>query len=403
LITNADQPEKVAGAVAECRRLGISVPPPNINRSQTNFSIEPDNGQAPAIRFGLAAIKNVGSGAVEPIVIERNKGGEFKSVEDFCRRCDLRGVNKRVIESLIKAGALDTLGNRGTLLHNINSILSLAQREQRLRETGQATMFDLWGETTPLPLPSLNLEAADISVEEKLAWERELMGVCLSEQSFSPVASGAGSETTFCGQVDAELAGQSIIVAGRVASVRYLYTKDNRAFVSAVLEDFSGRVEAMVWPKVYDNTRELWQEGSELLIEGKVRLRDDRVQLNCDSVSRYQPEVAESEAVVAPEPVEVPAATAEPVADIALSRGHRLVISVSQTSDEDNDKAGLYQLFEALKGFPGSDEVSLCLSSEGRVVNLKLPHTTGYCPELHQRLVELVGEEGVRVERFDSN
>jgi DNA polymerase-3 subunit alpha len=123
LITNADQLEKIATAVAECRRLGITVLPPDINHSQTSFSIETDGEGKAAIRFGLNAIKNVGFGAVEPLVAERNKGGQFKSIEDLCRRADLRSVNRRAMESLIKAGALDCLGDRGTLLHNVGRIL----------------------------------------------------------------------------------------------------------------------------------------------------------------------------------------------------------------------------------------------------------------------------------------
>jgi len=219
LITQTGQLEKVASAVAECRRLGISVLPPDINRSQASFSIEKGEVTTPAIRFGLAAIKNVGQGAVEPIIAERSKGGEFKSIEDLCRRVDLRGVNKRVMESLIKVGALDSLGSRGALLQSVDRILSLAQREQRLRESGQSTMFDLWGESMPVPLPSLELGGADIPIREKLAWEKELMGVYLSEHPFSPFANKIDSGT-LCGQIDAELAGQTVSVAGMVASVR---------------------------------------------------------------------------------------------------------------------------------------------------------------------------------------
>jgi len=400
LITNAGQPEKVASAVAECRRLGIDVRPPDVNRSQATFSIEPDSQQAPAIRFGLSAIKNVGVGAIEPIIAERDKGGSFRSIEDLCRRCDLRGVNKRVMESLIKAGALDVLGDRGTLLHNLNSILSLAQREQRLRETGQSTMFDLWGETTPLPMPSLDLEAVDTSVKEKLTWERELMGVYLSEHPFSSYVSRPAPETTtLCGQVDAELAGQGIVVAGMVVSVNYLFTRDRRQFVSATLEDLDGSVEVMVWPKVYEDTRELWQEGNILLVEGKVRLRNDRVQLNCDSVRRYQPEAVESEESVAAEPETATPVAEETPPDTGPDRGQRLVISITQTSDEDNDVAYLHKLIYTLRDFPGRDEVSLWVSSKDSTVNLSLPNvTTNYCPELRQRLVELVGEDGLRLE-----
>ncbi|MFC2004243.1 DNA polymerase III subunit alpha [Chloroflexota bacterium] len=401
LITHSGQLEKVASAVAECRRLGITMLPPDINRSQAGFSIEKGDDNAPTILFGLSAIKNVGLGAMESIITERNKGSEFKSIEDLCRRCDLRGVNKRVMESLIKAGALDSLGDRGTLINNINSILSLAQREQLLRETGQSTMFDLWGETVPLPMPSLDMEGASVSTKEKLAWEKELTGVYLSEHPLSSFTSIlTRGNITLCGQIDADLVGQTVGAVGMVASVNNLFTRDRRPFVSAILEDLDGKVEVMVWPKVYDSTQELWQEGNILIVEGKVRLREDRVQLNCDTASLYQPEVAECEEIVTPEPDEVPVAADEktPVGT-APTKSHRLVISINQTSDEDNDIAYLHKLINTLKDFPGQDKVSLYLNSEDRVVNLKLPNITiNHCPELHQRLVELVGEEGLRLE-----
>ena len=390
LITNAGQPEKVASAVAECRRLGITVLPPDINQSQANFSIEKGgDGNPSGIRFGLAAIKNVGVGAVEPIIAERKKGGEFKSIEDLCRRADLRSINRRVMESLIKAGALDSLGDRGTLLNSVTRILSLAQREQRLRETGQSTMFDLWGGTTPVPLPNLDLQSAEILVKEKLAWERELMGVYLSEHPFTAFAAKVAAEnTTLCGHIDAELTGQAIVVAGLVASVRQSFTRDRRPFASVVLEDLEGRVEVMVWPKVYASTKELWQEGNILLVEGKVRVRDERVQLNCESVRRYQPEAAARE-----EPVVAEAITPMP------NKIRRLVISIAQTADAETDIVYLRKLIDTLRGFPGEDEVKLCVTNEERVFTLKLANVLiNYCPELHQRLVELVGEEGLRVE-----
>ncbi|MBA7646946.1 DNA polymerase III subunit alpha [subsurface metagenome] len=401
LITHAGQLEKVASAIAECRRLGITVLPPDINRSQASFSIERDSDDnVPAICFGLTAIKNVGSGAVGPIIAERNKGGEFKSIEDLCCRCDLRSVNRRVLESLIKVGALDCLGNRGTLLHNINRILSLAQREQRLRETGQSTMFDLWGEAMPVPMPSLDLQEADTSIKEKLVWERELMGVYLSEHPFSSFASKVASEnTTLCGQIDAELTGQTVVVAGMVASVRYLFTRDKRPFASAVLEDLDGRIEVMVWPKVYADTRELWEEGNILLVEGRVRLRDERVQLSCDHVRRYQPETAPEAEVVVSQPVEAPIVAEEPATITAPAESRRLVISLTQTSDEDSDIACLNKVIGTLREFPGQDEVKLCVTNGEKIINLRMSGIyTNHCPELHQRLVELVGEEGLRLE-----
>jgi len=397
LIIHAGQAEKVASAIGECRRLGIKVLPPDINRSEVNFSIESKDDGEPAIRFGLTSIKNVGSGAVEPVVNERNQGGEFKSIEDLCRRADLGTVNRRVMESLIKAGALDSLGDRGTLLNNTSRILSLAQREQHLRETGQSTMFDLWGEMTPVPVPGLDLLPADISSRERLSWEKELMGVYLSEHPFSSVVGELGSDVTLCGQIDAAMEGQSVVVAGMVASVRNLTTREGKPFASAVLEDLDGQIEVMVWPRVYVETESLWLEGNILLVEGRVRLRDDAVQLNCDKVRHYEPG-ARREAVEAPEPEEVKEVakaetSAEPVA------GKRLAINLQQTDDEERDVARLLELISIFKEFPGPDEVKLSVVNGESITHLRLPNLfTGYCPELHQRLMELVGEEGFRLE-----
>jgi DNA polymerase-3 subunit alpha len=397
LMSHVGQPEKVASAVAECRRLGITVLSPDINHSQANFAIEPVDSEASTIRFGLAAIKNVGVGAVEPIITERLRGGQFKSIEDLCHRVDLRNVNRRVMESLIKAGALDCLGDRGTLLHNISGILSLAQRELRLKETGQATMFDLWGEKVATPLPDLELKAIEVTTREKAQWEKELLGVPFSKQPFTSTRKDPG--ITLPGEIDAQMDGQSVAVIGEIASVAQLFTRERKLFVKAILQDLSGGVEVMVWPRVYDSDRELWQEGNILLVKGKVRLREDQVQLNCDSAERYQTVPQEGAAAMAAESTEALPAAERTTAEPTPVPRHRLVISISQTSDRENDIARLHAVIAALREFPGEDEVTLSLTIDGKVTNLKLTNaTTGYCPELQQRLAELVGEEGVRAE-----
>jgi DNA polymerase-3 subunit alpha len=176
-----------------------------------------------------------------------------------------------------------------------------------------------------------------------------------------------------------------------VASVHNSFTRDQRPFASAVLEDLDGRLEVMVWPKVYADTRDLWQEGNILLVQGKVRMRDDQVQLSCDNVRRYELE---------PSPPEEPAAVKEPeTPPPPPPQRHRLVISLSQTSDAASDTAQLNKLVDILRRFPGEDEVNLCVINGEKIINLKLSNIyTNYCPELHQRLVELMGEEGLKVE-----
>jgi DNA polymerase-3 subunit alpha len=399
LSIHAGETDKVANAIAECRRLDIAVLPPDINRSQVEFSIEADANSQSAIRFGLSSIKNVGSGAIEPIIEERAKNGDFKSVEDLCRRGDLHAVNRRVIESLIKAGTLDSLENRGTLLNSIGRILSLAQREQRLRETGQSTMFDLWGETAAVPLSELDLEQGDITDREKAVWEKELMGVSFSEKPFSPVFREDNGRAVFCGNIDAELDKQVIITAGRVISARYSFTKKGEAFSIVILEDVSGQVEVIAWPKVYSQTEEYWQEGNELVVLGKVRTRDDAVNVVCDNVSYYEhpQEGQELPPRSSPTATEPPAEKAATVTRPTVR--HCLIINIKQTQDADGDINRFNKIMGILKSFPGRDEVRLNIVNGGDAIPLKLPNVrTLFDPELEQRLDEVIGEGSYRIE-----
>ncbi|MFC1918299.1 OB-fold nucleic acid binding domain-containing protein, partial [Chloroflexota bacterium] len=320
------------------------------------------------------------------------------------------------LESLIKSGAFDILGDRATLLSNVNRIVSLAQHEQRLRETGQTTMFDLWGETVPVPLAELNLEPAEISTKERLNWEKELLGVYLSEHPFSAVAGKVGSGTTLIGQIDAEMAGQNIVVAGMVASVRYLNTRDGRSFASAILEDLDGHIEVMVWPRVFEDKRELWEEGNIVLVQGKVRVREDQVQLNCDSVEPYRA------AAPAKASVEIHETKAASPGEMELSGGevvlpgnitpkieekvkaepdecHLLTISLKQTADEVGDVRLLNKLVTTLRAFPGEDTVKLCIVHEDDTVDYLKLDATRYCEELHQRVLGIVGEDGFKLEK----
>jgi DNA polymerase-3 subunit alpha len=392
LTTHAGELEKTAGAVAESRRLGIEILPPDINHSQLFFSLEERPDGQSAIRFGLAAIKNVGTGAIEPIISERDNNGPFKSIEDLCRRSDLQAVNRRVLESLVKAGALDSLQDRGTLLNSLGRILSLAQREQRLRETGQSTMFDLWGEATPLPLPQLDLSPAGTSEREKAFWEKELTGASFSEKPFSPVFSAKQANAVFCGNIDAELDKKTIVIAGRVISARYSLTRKSESFAIVTLEDISGKVEVIAWPQVFSQTEELWKEGNELIVQGKVRARDDEVSVICDDVKYYEPPVNEAaeSAIAEIQPVKT---TVHP------PERRRLTIHINQTADAEGDISRLNKIIATLKAYTGRDEVRLNIINGGAAIPLKLPSTyTGYCPELRQQLIEIIGEDGLSVE-----
>lgn len=397
--------DRIATAIAECRRLKINVLPPDINKSQIEFSIEKDETGVPAIRFGLGSIKNVGTGAIEPAIKERNANGPYKSMEDMCRRGSLAGVNRRVLESLIKAGAFDCLEKRGTLLNGVTRILSLAQREQKLKETGQSTMFDMFGETTSVPLPELEMENVETSDREKAYWEKELLGVSFSEKPFIPVFSVKEANAVFCGNINADLDKQSIITAGRIVSVRYQLTKKGEPFAIATLEDVSGHIEVIAWPRTYAQNEELWKEGNEIIVWGKVRVREDEVSITADNADYYEPPVVETSGAenFAPKAADKPNSQSPIIVtnnvSVEQARRRRLTIIIRQTKDEQGDIARLEKIMALLREYQGKDEVRLNILNGGAPIPLKMPNVhTGYSPELKKRLTELVGEEGLSVE-----
>jgi DNA polymerase-3 subunit alpha len=396
--------ERIAAAVAECVKLGIAVLPPDINHSGVNFQIERPDGEA-AIRFGLAVIKNVGSAAVEGIIAAREEKGAFASVEDLCRRAGMRNLNKRALESMIKGGALDCLGDRATLLANMDRILSLAQREQRLRESGQTTMFDLFGDSVDAPLPSLELEPAEGSRAEMLAWEKEMLGVYVSEHPFAGAAAALSQHVTaVCNEVTLELAGREVVLAGMVASTRNLLTREGKTFCAATIEDLSGSVEVTVWPDLYEQTRDLWKEGNILILLARVRERGDRLQVSAQQVAIYQAGGPASEPFLMPEWIRKDRTVAEGRGGRPQRRENaprqpaaaqqRLLIAVRETHDEEADRSRLAGLMTAIVDFPGSDEVRLLVRMrDDQRVELALP-TARACDELCLRVAQLLGEWG---------
>jgi len=292
VLASAGVHERIAQAVAECMRLEMDVRPPDVNRSGVNFELD-TSGDKPVIRFGLATVKNVGAGAAEAIVQAREEGGEFTSIEDFVKRAGINAINKRVVESLIKAGALDCVveeaEQRGTLLRNVDRIVSLAQREAKLKETGQSTMFDMFGDSVATPLPALVLEQAPASHAEMLAWEKELLGVYVSEHPFSAAAAMLTKHTSgLVSEITQEMDGRDVVIAGMVGTIRSLATKAGKPFISVAIEDLSGSQEVTVWPDVYEGTRAYWTAGNILLMLCRVRERADRLNIAVQHVSLVQ-------------------------------------------------------------------------------------------------------------------
>jgi DNA polymerase III subunit alpha len=277
-----DNAEKVAAAVAECRRLGIAVLPPDVHASHLEFTVE-----GAAIRFGLLAVKNVGHGAIESIIAAREADGPFRSFADFCNRIDLRLVNKRVLESLVKVGALNAFGHPAQLLLALDDVLAAAQADQRERASGQISFFDLAAEPAALeaPLPA----ATEVPVRERLRWEKELLGLYLSDHPLGEVAERIGKfVTAYSGDLkDESLDGEHIVVGGVVTGIRSVVTKSRSTMAIVTLEDLQGSIEVVVFPRLYEQTSPTWQDGAILLVAGRIDHRGEEVSLLADMVRDF--------------------------------------------------------------------------------------------------------------------
>jgi DNA polymerase III subunit alpha len=276
-----DNAEKVAAAVAECRRLGIEVRQPDVHRSGLGFTVEDES-----IRFGLLAVKNVGEGAIESIIRARDEGGPFRSLTDFCTRIDLRLVNRKVLESLAKVGALNAVGHPAQILLGLDDALAAGQAAQRDRISGQTSLFDLaGGDDAPeleRPLPI----TPETPVRERLRWEKELMGLYLSAHPMGEVAERVGEfVTAYSGDLrDESLDGQRVVIGGIVTGVRMILTKAKATMAVATLEDLQGTLEVVVFPRTYEQTAGTWREGAILLVAGRVDHRGEEASLLADGV-----------------------------------------------------------------------------------------------------------------------
>jgi DNA polymerase-3 subunit alpha len=279
--TGPQKNEKISVAVAECKRLKIDVLGPNVNRSEQDFSIE-DN----KVRFGLSAVKNVGSAAISTILEAREKG-EFTGMSDFCSRVDLSKVNKKTLESLIKAGAFDDFGKRASLLSSITDIVSSINKKVVKKPVAQVGLFgDLLTQPVMSEVKTYD-EIEDFTESEKLMFERELLGFFLSDH---PLNQKLNTLFTFATHKISDLPevrnGSKVKIGGLVATVKKIFTKrsnEEMAFVS--IEDHLGvSIECVVFPKIFERTKGYLVKDAIVIIEGKLDFKEELPVIIVDGV-----------------------------------------------------------------------------------------------------------------------
>jgi DNA polymerase-3 subunit alpha len=392
--------QRVAESYAECRRRGITVLPPDVNHSGVNFRLEAQEDGGRAIRFGMSNIKNVGEGMVQGVIEARQDGG-FGSVDEFFERVNYRHLNKRALESMAKAGAFDTLCSRNALLASLDRAIANAQHSQRQREAGQGSLFDLLGEEAKPSLASLPLDDSETPQSQRLAWEKELLGVYMSEHPFARAAKALEPHLSCrLAEVSADLAGRDVVLGGTVISTRSLTTRDGRPFLAATIEDETGAsLEITVWPDTYESTREMWEAGTSVVVTVRVRTRDERLQLGVQRAVAYVEGEFDPASLAAPNgngngngrgrrPYPTP--NNEPPSPGPQS----LWIVLEETDDREGDEERLQSLVNALREYQGEEAVHLSIQQrDGEQVDMELPRAR-YCPELEQRLGQIIGPWG---------
>ncbi len=286
-VSNTD---KIANFVSESLRMGISILPPDINRSLLKFSPERTKDADPeiegpnAIRFGLSAVKNVGEAAMATAIEDREKNGPFKSLEDFAARMDTRAVNKKLLEALVKSGAFDfTQEHRASLFSKLEQVLASAASAQKDKKAGQGGLFDDFAMAPP------KKAAAEVAVEpwtmdETLAFEKELLGFYVSGHPLDSYRGNFESSklTKIIGLEEVDTSGkpQTVYIAGIVNSLEVKYSKkDNRPFATFTFEDFTGQIEMMVWSDEYEKFKDVLKVGSVLGLRCRC-MKDQRTEGN---------------------------------------------------------------------------------------------------------------------------
>ncbi len=437
--------DRVGIEIAECRQMGIEVLQPDINESFVEFGALfykdatwlPEEEKAKKtrdayIRFGLGGIKNVGVQATEHLIEERKRGGKFKDFGDFLVRCSST-LNKKVLENLAMAGALDSLMERQAVLDNLDAILGFIARVTKEKNSPQMGLF---GEVATNPeTETANLMLTLKKVEpapprQRLAWERELLGIYISDHPIGSVLKYLPKNRVSLAELTQVDDGSSVLVAGVVMSVRTILTKKNQTMAFVAVEDETGAGEVIIFPKTWTSYAPLLQEGNPVIVEGKISKKESRVDSEVleskvladvvrsvsasdtsgtDEYGPYdrpafaEPTGAASDALGSAETGDA-AHDADDLPPSSVERGSRRPIDPERTSrlilhiPDDGDRALLLQIKSVIEQHPGSVGITLLLPGVDGHQPMPIAQRIDITHSSLGKLYHLVGQDAVIAE-----
>lgn len=405
MTSDYDDTDRLAIEIAECKHMGIEVLPPDIQESFVEFAVIHSN-DADQIRFGMNAIKNVGTSAVEEILRAREIDNGFADLEDFLKKTNPRIVNRKALESLIKAGAFDSFEDRGKLLNNIDTLLAYANRIQKDMASGQTDLFGGVIEETGLA-PRLTLDSGGetYAPRQYLLWERELLGIYLSNHPLNDYETYLSEQCVPIIDITQDMDGKSVKVGGSVAESREIMTKNGQKMAFIKIADLKGEVELILFPNAYQQTVGIWERDTVVVVSGKISTKDrdgnsgGEIKILVDDAREVTPEQAAAYQVSGKKP-KIPKASKAKVtlAKSATSEAitkeieKRIYIRLQSTSEDDK----LMTLKTLLDKRAGMTPVVLVVGDAKEKKIIKLPQYVDPSQDLLADLAEIFGKPAVK-------
>lgn len=378
--------DRITIEVEECKRLGIDVLPPDINESYPGFAVRKDSAD---IRWGLAAVKNFGSDAALMIQKERKANGPFKDLVDFLTRMDIKVVNKKNLEALIKAGALDRFESRATLFNNLDRILKFHKQIRKDQDQNQVSLFDL---APAISEQSLNLQpASDFPQSQLFAWEKEMLGLYVSTHPASLIPDDIRTNIQPANQLNQIENGEVIKVIGVISEVKKILTKkDQKPMAFMRIDDWSGSVEVVVFPKTYVKYREALEGSGYVIVKGKVSYRDRgddmEISILADEMLFFN---LEDMPLIHNKLITEDFSAIENKDDEDVLEGIFIRLPADHSSDL------VENLKEILKKYPGTEPVYLLVNSGNSEKKIITEYSLDRGPRSLKSLIDLVGQENI--------
>ncbi|HLB50926.1 MAG TPA: DNA polymerase III subunit alpha [Patescibacteria group bacterium] len=279
MTSDQDNIDRIAIEAHECVDMGIPVLPPNVNESFRDFAVIAVDG-TPSIRFGLRAIKNVGRTVASEIVEERKRNGAYATLAELLDRVHGKDLNKKSLEALAMVGALDTLGERNQIIQSMERIISFIKNAHHAKTTRQDMLFS----DAILAKPTVHLtDVPAAGTQQRLQWEKELLGLYVSDHPVAPYESYLARATTPISSITKEHGGKTVRIGGVVTTVQKVFLKNKKTMLFVTIEDRRGRIEALIFPTVLERTQPLWIENRVILAEGKISDKDGALKILIDT------------------------------------------------------------------------------------------------------------------------